>query len=48
MTETPVLGWTPPSYDDVVETCGLEILMVPGDFSIVNGDLPVRKTATSK
>jgi hypothetical protein len=43
MTETPTPGWTPPSYDDVLETYGLEMLMATGDLSLVNGELAMTK-----
>jgi hypothetical protein len=44
----PHAGWTPPSYDHVVKTYGLEILMVPGDLSIENGDLAITKDGDLK
>ena len=36
-------GFTPPTYEQVVETYGLEILKAPGDWSIANGDLAMTK-----
>src|ERR1700687_144566 len=48
MTEMPSPGWTPPSYDHVVNTYGLEILMAPGDWSIADGDLAMTKDGDLK
>jgi hypothetical protein len=48
MIQAPVLGWTPPAYDDIVNTYGMDILTVPGDFSIVAGDLAMTKDGDFK
>ena len=41
-------GWTPPRYDEVVERYGIEILMAPGDWSIVDGGLATTKDGDIK
>ncbi len=48
MIQAPVLGWTPPAYDDIVNTYGLDILTVPGNFSIFAGDLAMTKDGDFK
>lgn len=48
MADADAPGYTPPSYEHVLETYGLDILKGGADFSIENGDLALTKDGDIK
>ena len=48
MTEAHTPGCTPPSYEEVIEAYGLDVLKGRADFSLENGDLAITKDGDIK